>query len=135
MARDFWFGEPITAFVGRGGGRAHCFFSASRAECRGGTKFPKSESLELPKGLHGASFFGQSQVLCVGNETSSQVRTSVGFAPRAQDLTKHLSVTLEAIDAAKGSWSKVASLRISQSMAFEAAFSPNDWRAFRVSTI
>ena len=136
LVRDIWYGELISVFVGRGGGREHCFFSASRAECKGGTKYQKAEPLELGgKGLHGVTFIGQNQLLCLGNESGAQVRTSVPFVPRLPDLTKHLSVSLESYDPAKGSWTKVGSLRLAQDMSFEASLGPGDWRAFRLSTI
>ncbi|MBI3841430.1 MAG: hypothetical protein HY297_05725 [Thaumarchaeota archaeon] len=135
LASDIWAGELATVFVGRGVGEAHAFLSGSKVECRKGTKFAKAELLDLPsRGLHGVSFSSPGQILCIGNATNQQARSTVTFSPRGAELSKHLSVPLETLDPAKATWAKVASLRVLPTMSFEASLGPNEWKAFRIST-
>ena len=135
MATDIWVGDPTCLFLGRGGGKPHLFFSGAKAESKAGTKFAKGERLEIPiKGVCGVTFYSPDQILCVGNGTSSQVRFTITFAPKAAELLKHLSCPLEAYDGAKGTWSKSGSIRVSPTMSFEASVEANDWKAYRVST-
>ncbi|MDA4127668.1 MAG: hypothetical protein OK452_10800 [Thaumarchaeota archaeon] len=136
IASDFWAGGPSTAFVGRAAGKAHLFFSGGRIESKSGNKFTDSEQVDLAaKGVYAVSFFGPGQVICLGNSTSSAARVAVNFSPRAADLSKHLSVPLEAYDPAKESWTKTGSLRVLPTMTFEASLGPNEWKAFRVSSL
>ena len=136
MAADFWTGEPATAFVGRSAGWAHVFVGAAKVEAKDAMKFSKAEVLDLTtRGIFGLSFHGPGQVICVGNSLGTPVRTTVTFAPRAADLSKRLSTPLEALDPAKGTWARVATLRVFPTMSFEASLGPNEWKAFRVSTL
>ena len=135
MATDIWAGDPACVFLGRGAGKFHLFFSGAKTESKVGSKFAKGERLEIPlKGVCGVTFYSPGQIMCIGNGTSSQVRITVSFAPKAAELLKHLSGALEAYDTAKGTWSKVGSVRVSPTMAFEALVEANDWKAYRVST-
>ena len=135
MATDIWAGDPVCVFLGRGAGKAHLFFSGAKAESKAGMKFGKGERLEIPaKGVFGVTFYSPGQVMCIGNGTSSQARFTVTFAPKAAELTKHLSSMLEAYDPAKGAWTKMGNIHVSPSMAFEASVEANGWRAYRVST-
>jgi hypothetical protein len=135
LASEVWAGEPITVFVGRGGGRADAFASGSRLDVKQGVRFAKAELLELPvKGLHAISFYNPGQVICVGSSSLAPARASVSFAPRAAELSKRLSTPLEEYLKANGSWSKVSTLRVLPTMTFEATLGPGEWRAFRVST-
>jgi hypothetical protein len=134
LASDIWAGGPLTAFVGRGGGRSHIFYSSARAESREGTRFEGADPIELPaRGVVGVSFHGAGQVICIGNETPSPARLNVDFSPRGGELAKRLSTPLEAYDPASGTWAKVGTLRVNKSMAFEASLAPEEWKAFRVS--
>ncbi len=134
-ASGFWAGEPATVFVGREAGRAHVFFSCGRLESKGGSKFAKSERLDLgARGLHALSFYDPGQVICVGNSTSAQVKRALSFSPRSADF-KRLSVSLEEYDPSKGSWAKTGTLRVSTTMAFETTVGANDWKAYRVSSV
>jgi hypothetical protein len=135
MAADIWAGDPACVFLGRGGGKPHLFFSGAKAESKVGTRFAKGERLEVPtRGAYALLFHTPGQVICIGNGTPSQVRFTVSFPPKAAELSKHLSTSLEAYEPSKGSWVKVGSLRVSPTMSFEATIEPNDWKAYRVST-
>jgi len=135
MAADIWAGDPTCVFLGRGAGKPHLFFSGAKAESKAGTKFGKGERLEIPvKGICGATFYSPGQIICIGNGTSSQARFTVAFAPKAAEFLKHLSGALEAYDAAKGTWTKIGSIRVSPTMSFEATVEANDWKAYRIST-
>ncbi|HEV2225715.1 MAG TPA: hypothetical protein VGR56_02800 [Nitrososphaerales archaeon] len=135
MVSDFWAGGPSTAFVGRAAGKAHLFFSGGPIETKVGNKFTSSEQIDLAaKGVFGISLFGPGQIICLGNSTSSAARVAVNFSPRAADLSKHLSVPLEAYDPPKESWTKTGTLRVLPTMTFEASLGPNEWRAFRISS-
>jgi hypothetical protein len=135
MASDVWAGEPVSAFLGRAGGKCHLFYSGSRIESKLGLKFAKAERLELPaRGVVAITFHTPGQAICLGNATGSQARLTVNFAPRAAELSKHLTVPLEEYDPAKAVWSKAGSLRVSPTMTFEAAVEAGGWRAYRVST-
>jgi hypothetical protein len=135
LASELWAGEPITVFVGRGGGKARAFAAGSRLEPPLGGAFAKAELLEpQARGLHAVSFHGPGQVICVGNSTAAPVKATVSFAPKAAELSKRLSTPLEEYDRGAGSWSKVSSLRVFPSMSIEASLAPGDWKAFRVST-
>ncbi|HLQ07385.1 MAG TPA: hypothetical protein VK126_06485 [Nitrososphaerales archaeon] len=135
MAADFWAGGLSAAFVGRGAGKAH-LFSGGPIETKSGNKFANSEQIDLAaRGVYGISLFGPGQVICLGNSTSSAARVAVNFSPRAADLSKHLSVPLEAYDPQKESWTKAGSLRVLPTMTFEASLGPNEWKVFRVSSL
>jgi len=135
LASEVWAGEPITVFVGRGGGKSYAFASGSRLEVRQGERFAKAELLDLPiRGLHAVSLHGPGQVICIGNSSAAPARSSVSFAPRAAELSKRLSTPLEEYDRTNGSWAKVSSLRVFQTMTFDAALGPGEWKVFRVST-
>ena len=134
LACDLWAGEPFSAFLGRGGGKSHLFVAGGKLT-KPGTRFAKSERLEVPvKGVSGVTFYSPGQVVCLGNSTPSATRFTVTFTPRAGDLSRHLSTPLEEYDPVRGSWNKAASLRVSPTMAFEAALEPNGWKVFRIST-
>jgi hypothetical protein len=133
-ALDLWVGEKVSVFVGRSGGKAHLFFSAGKVGSAGGTRFAKSERIDLQsRGLFAATFYSPGQVICVGNSTQSQARVTVNFAPKAGDLSKRLSTPIETYDPGKGIWAKTGSLRVLPTMTFEAVVDPNGWKAFRVS--
>ena len=135
LGSDLWAGEPTSVFVGRGAGKNHLFFSGGKVESKSGTRFAKAERLEVPsRGVYGIMFYTPGQVICLGNCTSGQARFVVSFAPRAAELSKHLSVPLEQYEPAKGSWTKVGSARVLPTMSFEATLDPNAWKAYRVST-
>jgi hypothetical protein len=134
LAFDIWAGEPFSAFLGRGGGKAHLFVAGGKI-AKSGTKFAKAERLDLQlRGVWGVTFYSPGQIICLGNSTSSTARITVTFPPRAGDLTKHLSTPLEEYDPTRGSWNRTASLRVSPTMTFEASLEPNGWKAFRIST-
>lgn len=135
LGAEFWAGERSSVFVGRGGGKAHLFYSGGRLNSRTGSKFAKSERIELPhRGVYAVSLYGPGQVVCLGNSSGSSVRVPVSFPPRAAEFTKRLSSPLEEFDSARGGWTKVGTLKVSPSMSFEASLGPNGWKAFRVST-
>jgi len=135
LASEVWAGEPVTVFVGRGGGREHVFASGSRFEVRHGVRFAKAELLETPvRGLHAVTLYGPGQAICLGNSSTVPTRTPVSFAPRAPELSKRLSTPLEEYDRASGSWARVSTLRVFPTMTFEASLGPGEWKAFRVST-
>ena len=134
LACDLWETEPYAAFVGRTGGKPHLFLGG-KVGSKSGSKFAKYERLEVPaRGVYGISFYSPGQVVCLGNGTASPVRMSVALAPRAADLSRRLSTPLEAFDAARGSWDKIGSLRVSTTMTFDASLDANGWKAFRIST-
>ena len=60
---------------------------------------------------------------------------TVVFAPRGPELSTRLSASLDAYDPAKGTWSKVGSLRVLPKMTFEASLGPGEWKAFRLSNL
>jgi hypothetical protein len=136
MASDFWAGEPSSAFIGRGTGKVHSFFSGGRIDTKVGNKFANCEQIDLSaKGVFGISFSGPGQVICLGNSTSLGVRFTVTFAPRAADLSKHLSVPLEVYEPTGETWAKTGSLRVQPSITFEASLGPGEWKAYRVSSL
>lgn len=135
LASRLWAGEPVSLFVGRGQGQPAVFLAASKATCKSGTRFAKSDPLPSPaRGVTAMTFYGPGQVICLGSSSPTQARVTVRFSPRAQDLTRHLSASLEAFDSAKGSWSRVGSVRVLPAMSFEATLAPGEWKAFRLST-
>jgi hypothetical protein len=135
MGLDIWVGEPASIFLGRGSGKNHLFFSGGKVESKSGTRFAKSERLDVPaRGVYGINFSTPGQVICLGNSTSAQARFTVSFPPKAAELSKHLSTTLEEYDPTKGSWTKTGTLRVLPTMSFEASMEPNSWKAYRVST-
>ena len=134
LAFDIWAGEPLSAFLGRGGGKAHLFVAGGKT-AKPGSKYAKSERLDISaKGVSAVTFYSPGQVICLGNSTSSEARFAVTFPPRAADLSKHLSTPLEEYDPARSSWNKTASLRVSPTMTFEASLEPNGWKVYRIST-
>ena len=134
MVADVWAGDLTYAFLGRGGGKPHLFFSGAKAESKVGTKFAKGERLEVPvRGAYALMFHTPGQVICIGNGTQSQARFAVSFPPKAAELSKHLSTSLESYDPAKGVWSKIGSVRVSPAMSFEASVEANDWMAYRLT--
>ena len=135
LGTDIWAGDPASFFLGRGGGKPHLFYSGAKVESKAGAKFAKGERLEVSaRGVHGAMFHTPGQVICVGNGTPSQARFTVSFAPKAAELSRHLSTPLEIYDPVKGAWAKVGSIRVSPEMSFDASVEANDWKAYRVST-
>ncbi len=135
MASDLWLGDTSSMFVGRGGGKAHLWFSGSRLDSKAGTKFAKSERLELPaKGVFGLTFYNPGQVICLANSTSSPSKFTVSFAPRAAELSRHLSTPLEVFDPTRGGWNRAGSIRVFPTMSFEASLEQSEWKAYRVST-
>ena len=134
LACDVWAGDPLSVFLGRGGGKAHLFIAGGKM-AKPGTRFAKSERLDIPvKGVSGVTFYSPGQIVCLGNGTPSAVNLTVSIPPRAGDLTRHLTTPLEEYDPARGSWNRVGSLRVSTTMAFEASLEPNGWKVFRTST-
>jgi hypothetical protein len=135
IATDLAVGDLTSAFLGRGGGKPHLFFSGSKVESKGGSRFAKGERLEVPvRGVSGVTFHTPGQVICLGNGTSSQARFTIPFQPKAAELSKRLSTPLEEYDPAKGTWAKVGSVRVSPAMSFEAVVEANGWKVYRVST-
>lgn len=135
LASEFWAGEPTTAFVGRTGGKAHLFLCSTNASASHGMKFAKAEVLEQTlRGVHAVSFYEPGQLICVGNSSAAPARGTVTFSPKAPELSRQLSVPLEAYDPYKGSWSKSSSLRVGPTMSFEVQLAPEEWRAYRVSS-
>jgi hypothetical protein len=135
LASDVWAGEPITAFVGRAGGRANAFVSGSRIEVKQGGKFAKAELMDLSvRGLYAVSFYGPGQVICLGSSSPAPMRTSVSFAPRATELSRRLSTPLEEYDRTTGSWTKVSTLRVFPTMKLDVNLNPGEWKVFRIST-
>jgi hypothetical protein len=135
MVSDIWLGEAVSAFLGRASGTPHLFFSGSRVDSKAGTRFAKSERLDMTtKGVYGMTFYSPGQIVCLGNSTASQAHLTVSFSPKSADMSKHLSTSLEAYDPSKGSFSKMGSLRVFSTMSFEATIDPNDWKVYRVST-
>jgi hypothetical protein len=136
LAGDIWMGERVSLFVGRASGKAHVFLAAARVECGEASRFSEAETLDVPtRGVHGVSFHGPGQVICLGNSANSHVRTAVTFSPRSTELSKRLSTPLEAYEPASESWEKVTSMRVSPRMTFEASLGPGEWRAYRVSNL
>jgi hypothetical protein len=134
LATDLWVGERSSVFVGRSEGSRHVFFVAARVDSREANKFARAEVLDPPaRGVVGVSFHGPGQVICLGNTASSQISTTVNFAPRGAELSKQLIAPLEALDPVTGSWTKISTLRVAPTMAFDAALAPNEWKAFRIS--
>ena len=135
LASGFWAGGPASAFVGRGAGKAHVFFSGEKLDSRAGSKFAKSERVELAqRGAYAVTFYNPGQVVCVGSTLGAPARFQVSFPPRAPEFAKRLSSPLEEYDPARGAWTKVGNLRVSPAMGFEASLGPNGWKAYRVST-
>ena len=134
LVSELWTGEPLTAFLGRGGGRPHLFYSGGRADSKAGTKFVKAERVEIPlRGVYCVTFYTPGQVVCLGNCTASLLRFAVTFPARAAELSKHLSASLEAYEPSKSSWTKTGSLKVSPAMSFETSLEPNEWKVFRLS--
>ena len=135
MAAGFYAGGPASAFVGRSDGKAHLFFSGDRVESKAGSRYARSERLEVPqRGVHAVTFYNPGQVICAGNSTGSPARFSLTFPPRAADFAKRLSSPLEEYDPARATWTRVGSLRVSPAMSFDVSLPPNGWKAFRAST-
>jgi hypothetical protein len=135
LASDVWAGEPLTVFLGRSGGRAHLFFSAGKVESKSGTRFAKSERLDVSQqGVFCITFHTPGQVICLGNSAASKASLAVSFPPRAAELSKRLSTPLESYEPSTGSWTKTGSIRVSPTMSFETSLEANEWKAFRVST-
>lgn len=136
LLSDVWLGDKSSVFVGRASGRSSTFYAPSRMKSQEGAAFAKSEVLEPPaRGVVAASFYGPGQVICLGSSSSSPSHGVVAFTPRAPELSTRLSTSLEAYDAAKGTWNKVGSLRVLPKMTFEASLGPGEWKAFRVSSL
>ncbi len=135
LAADIWVGEALTLFLGRGSGKGYVFLAGSHASVREGSRYLKAERLETaPRGVHAISFYGPGQTICTGNASTLPVRGPLSFTPRAAELSKRLSTPLEEYDPTKGSWQKIASLRVFPTMTFDVSLNPGEWKAFRVST-
>ena len=135
LASGFWAGAESAAFVGRGGGRAHLFFSGTRPESKGGGRYAGWDRVETgSRPVRGVSFHTPGQVVCLGNSSPAPVRLSVTVRPRAAELARRLSTPLEEFDPARGAWTKVGVVRVSTAMTFEASVGPAGWKAYRVST-
>ena len=134
MAQNLWLGEPVSVFVGREEGKAHLFFSAAKVGSAGGSRFARSEPVDLQvRGVNGVTLFNPGQVICVGNSTQSQAKVTVNFPPRSSELSKRLTTPLETYDPARGTWTKMGTLRVLPTMTFEAVVDPGGWEAFRIS--
>ena len=135
LAVDVSAGEQFSAFLGRGGGGPHRFYSGGRIGSKMGTKEAKSERLELPaRGVLGVTFYAPGQVGCLGNGAPTQARFAVSFSPKAADLSRRLSTPLEEYNPSRGTWNKTGTLRVSPTMAFDASLEPGQWKAYRIST-
>ncbi|MDG6955347.1 MAG: hypothetical protein JRN70_02155 [Nitrososphaerota archaeon] len=135
MAAGFWAVRDSAAFVGRGGGRGHLFFSGGKLESKGGWSFSGWERVESgTKSVRGVSFHTPGQVVCLGNVSSVPAKASVTVRPRAAELARRLSTPLEEFDPVRGSWTKIGTVRVSAAMGFEASLGPAGWKAYRVST-
>jgi len=136
LAEDVWMGERLSFFVGRAAGKAHVFLAASKVDCGEASRFSEAEAVDVPsRGIYGISFHGPGQVICLGNSTNSQVRTTITFSPRSAELLKRLSTPLEVYEPASRSWAKSTSVRVSARMTFEASLGPGEWKAYRVSNL
>jgi hypothetical protein len=134
-ASDFWAGEPVSVFVGRGAGKAHAFISGSHVSGKEASKFANAERIEsTPKGTMALSFSGPGQTICVANPSTLPVRGPLSFSPRGTELSKRLSTPLDEYDIANGTWKKVAALRVFPTMTFEVSLGTGEWKAFRLST-
>jgi len=134
MAIDLWVGEKISIFVGRSGNKAFVFGACQRASIPEGQKFAKSERVEiLTRGVHGISFHGPGQIVCVGNSTQAPLRTRITFSGRSAGLAKRLSTNVEEFNPKGESWNKTGNLRVSPTMTFDAQIPSGDWKVFRVS--
>ena len=134
LACDLWAGEPLSVFLGRGGGKPHLFVGGGKVGSKQG-KYGKSERLDIQvKGVFGVTFHSPGQVICLGNSLAASARFTVSFPPRGPDLAKHLSTPLEAYDPARGAWNRTGSVRVSPTMSFETSLEPNEWKVYRVST-
>jgi hypothetical protein len=136
LAAGLFAGGAATVFAGRGGGKAHAFAAGSRVSVVQGEKYSSAERLEPPaRGMHAVSFYGPGQAICVGSSSTVPLRGSLKFTPRAPELGKRLSTPLEEFDRTKGSWARVANLRVLPTMTFDVSLQPGDWKAFRISTV
>jgi hypothetical protein len=136
LVSNLWLGERASIFLGRAGGKATVFASPAALETREGLVFAKSDSLEPPaRGVSAITFYNPGQVVCLGNSGPSAVRGTVTFSPRASELSTRLTTSLEAYDLARGTWSKVGSLRVLPKMTFEASLGPGEWKAFRLTNL
>ena len=135
LAAGFWAGADSAAFVGRGGGNAHLFFGGGKLEPKGGGRFSGWDRVESgTRSVRGITFHTPGQVVCLGNVSSAPAKVSVTVAPRAAELARRLSTPLEEFDPARGSWTKVGTVRVSTAMRFEASVGPAGWKAYRLST-
>ncbi len=135
LVAEAWIGEPVTVFVGRGGGKAQAFASGQHVDVKQGWAYGRSELLEPPvRGLHAVSFSGPGQAICVGNSTAAPLRGTLSFPPRDPDLSKRLSTPLEEYDRSNCSWTKVSTIRVFSTMSFDVSLAPGEWKAFRIST-
>ena len=135
LASGFWAGADSAAFVGRGGGNAHLFFGGGKLEPKGGGRFSGWDRVESgTRSVRGITFHTPGQVVCLGNVSSAPAKVSVTVAPRAAELARRLSTPLEEFDPARGSWTKVGTVRVSTAMSFEASVGPAGWKAYRLST-
>jgi hypothetical protein len=135
LATDFWAGGPASAFVGRAGEKAHLFYSGEKLEAGSGSRFARSERIEVAqRGASAVTFYNPGQVICVGSSSGSPAKFTVSFTPRGADLARRLSTPLEEYDPGRGTWTKVGALRVSPSISFEASVGPSGWKAYRVST-
>lgn len=79
-------------------------------------------------------FHGPRQVICAGNNSTKTARSTVFFGPKDVGLLDHLSVVIEELDHASGSWYKFQTARISPSMSLEVSLEPGSWKVLRLST-
>jgi hypothetical protein len=134
MARDLWVGEKASVFVGRAGNKSYAFGACQRTGITGGQRFAKSEKIEVSaRGVHGISFHGPGQIVCLGNSTPSPVKSRVTFSGRSAGLARRLSTNIDEFSPKGETWNKVGSLRVSPTMTFDAQVPPGDWKVFRVS--
>ena len=134
LARDIHVGDRSTVFVGRGGGMAVAFAKCGRATVRAGHPFDSCDDLKTaPPGVHGITFYGPGQVVCVGNSSAAPLKARVSFPARAPGFARKLSTALEEYDPGQGTWNKLGSLRVSPQMSFDAPLGPGGWKAYRVS--
>lgn len=128
-------GGKASAFVGRAGGKVFTFAMGGEVEGENGSLFSGSERARTGDPRTSAvSFFGPGQVVCAGNSSEAQTRTTVAFNPRAPEMTRQLTTGLHELDTQSGSWRKVSTVRVLPSMAFEVSLGPGEWKAFKVSS-
>jgi hypothetical protein len=130
---SFWLGEDSAVFIGRAGGKVYSFLK-SRLEGTPTYRFPAYEALQTPSGLVAITFYGEGQYMCVANSRLQTVKAAIAVPPRDQEMSKRLSVGVEALDPVSGSWIQERPARVLREIVLEVTLQPNAWKAFRFTT-